>query len=106
MRVALRIALVVCVGRLFWRVWWLRAGPMTSKTPATSPRTGGLRDGFETPEPIWESEHTDTVIRLLEHDRSQRAAHGGRLSEHFHFESGPGSQFFVSYAHAEDPGVR
>jgi hypothetical protein len=56
-----------------------------------------LRDGFETPQPSWQREHTDTVVKLLEQDRSQRAAHGGRLSEHFHFEAGPGSQFFVSY---------
>ena len=31
-------------------------------------------------------------------DRSQRAAHGGRLSEHFEFETADGSQIFVSYA--------
>ncbi len=65
--------------------------------------TGVFRDGFETPDPVWQREQTDTVIRLLAQDRSQRAAHGGRLSEHFHFESGPGSQFFVSYATPKIP---
>jgi hypothetical protein len=58
---------------------------------------GALTDGFETPQPSWEREYTDTNVRLLAHDRSNRAAHGGQLSEHFHFESGVGSQFFVSY---------
>ena len=57
-----------------------------------------LKDGFETPQPAWEREYTDTTVRLLAHDRSNRAAHGGHLSEHFHFEAGIGSQFFVSYA--------
>ncbi len=37
-------------------------------------------------------------MNLLAQDRSERAAHGGRLSEHFQFDAGPGSQFFVSYA--------
>ena len=63
-----------------------------------SARPGTLTDGFETPQPSWEREYTDTTVRLLAHDRSNQAAHGGQLSEHFHFESGLGSQFFVSYA--------
>jgi hypothetical protein len=76
------------------------AAAQDDKSRADSPV---LRDGFETSEPAWQSEHMDTVVRLLEHDRSQRAAHGGRLSEHFHFEAGVGSQFFVSYATPKIP---
>ena len=61
-------------------------------TPAT------LFDGFETGQPSWQREYTDATIDLRAQDRSQRAAHGGRLSEHFEFETADGSQFFVSYA--------
>lgn len=57
-----------------------------------------IRDGFETPRPSWQEEYTDTTVRLLSHDRSDRAAHGGRTSERFQFEAGPGSRFFVSEA--------
>ena len=60
--------------------------------------TGTLRDGFETGQPIWQREYSDTTVNVATQDRSDRAAHGGRLSEHFQFDSGPGSQFFVSYA--------
>ena len=60
--------------------------------------TGILRDGFETGPTIWQREYSDTTVNLLEQDRSDRAVHGGLLSEHFHFNAGPGSQFFVSYA--------
>ena len=34
----------------------------------------------------------------MAHERSDRAAHGGRLSERFQFEAQSGSRFFVSYA--------
>ena len=57
-----------------------------------------LRDGFETGAPTWQREYTDATVNLQAHDRSVRAAHGGRLSEHFQFESASGNQFFVSYA--------
>jgi hypothetical protein len=57
-----------------------------------------LRDGFETPEPSWQRESVDTTVKLEVQDRSDRAAHDGRLSERFRFEAGNGSQFFVSYA--------
>ena len=56
-----------------------------------------IRDGFETPATVWEQEQTDAVINLFAHDRTQRAAHDGRLSEHFQFAAGPGSSFFYSY---------
>jgi hypothetical protein len=56
-----------------------------------------FRDGFETPQPCWQSEYTDTTVKLQAHDRSERAAREGRLSERFQFVAGSGSQFFVSY---------
>jgi hypothetical protein len=61
--------------------------------PATT-----LRDSFETTGTVWEQEQTDATINLYAHDRSKRAVHDGRLSEHFQFASGPGSSFFYSYA--------
>src|SRR5271155_686855 len=64
--------------------------------PLTSADT--LHDGFETPQPIWQREYTDGAINLQVQDRSERAAHGGRLSEHFQFDTSSGNQFFVSYA--------
>ncbi len=70
-----------------------------SEDPAPAEtETETLRDGFETGQPIWQREYSDTTVNVLAQDRSERAAHGGRLSEHFLFNAGPGSQFFVSYA--------
>jgi hypothetical protein len=60
--------------------------------------TGALRDGFETAQTIWQQEATDAAVKLIDHDRSELAAHGGRLSERFHFDAGPGTRFFFSYA--------
>ena len=57
-----------------------------------------IRDGFEAGPTSWLREYTDTTVRLLAHERSPRAAHGGRLSERFQFEAGPGSRFYVSKA--------
>ena len=57
-----------------------------------------IRDGFETDRPSWQQEYTDTTVRLLAHERSDRAAHGGRTAERFRFEAGQGSRFFVSVA--------
>ena len=57
-----------------------------------------LQDSFETAEPVWQREYTDGAINLQVQDRSERAAHSGRLSEHFQFETTSGNQFFVSYA--------
>ncbi len=61
-------------------------------------RPDAFLDGFETPQPSWQREYTDGAINLQAQDRSERAAHGGRLSEHFQFETTSGNQFFVSYA--------
>ncbi len=57
-----------------------------------------IRDGFETERTAWQREYTDTTVRLLAHERSDRAVHGGRFSERFAFEAGPGGRFYVSYA--------
>lgn len=57
-----------------------------------------LRDDFEAPRTAWRREEADATIRLLAHDRSNRAAHDGQRSEHFQFEAGPGSGFYFSYA--------
>ena len=59
---------------------------------------GVIRDGYESDRPSWQQEYTDTTVRLLAHERSDRAAHGGRASERFRFEAGQGSRFFVSQA--------
>ncbi|HKI16563.1 MAG TPA: hypothetical protein VKA15_01725, partial [Isosphaeraceae bacterium] len=67
------------------------------KEPAPDAK-GALRDGFEETQPIWLREYSDATVNLIAHERSQRAAHGGRLSERFQFEAGNGSRFFVSYA--------
>ncbi len=67
------------------------------KEPAPS-GNGALRDGFEEPQPVWLREYSDASLNLIAHERSQRAAHGGHLSERFYFEAGAGSRFFVSYA--------
>ena len=56
-----------------------------------------LRDGFESPRTVWSQEQTDATVRLLAHDRTNRAAHEGRTSEHFQFASSLGSSFFYSY---------
>jgi hypothetical protein len=57
-----------------------------------------IRDGFEEPQPVWLREYADAAVNLIAHERSNRAAHGGRLSERFQFEAGGGKRFFVSYA--------
>ncbi len=72
------------------------------KQPASS-GTGALRDGFEEPQTIWLREYSDATVNLIAHERSQRAARGGHLSERFHFEAGAGSRFFVSYATPKIP---
>ena len=105
MMAALRFALVGVIAGIFAGIVGAQSGGDERQLRGSgATATGVFRDGFETPEPVWQSEHTDTVIRLLEHDRSQRAAHSGRLSEHFHFEAGPGQPVFRELCHAEDPG--
>ena len=67
------------------------APPVASEEPAM------IRDGFETPRAVWTQEQTDATITLGTHDRSTRAAHEGRTSEHFAFSAGVGSGFYFSY---------
>ena len=88
------VTLMVAAGLL--AVGWV--GSEAQQTGPQPAAVASLRDGFETPQTSWVREYTDTTIRLLAHDRSNRAAHGGRQSEHFYFEAGNGSQFFASYA--------
>src|SRR5262249_27037656 len=58
----------------------------------------------ETGATVWRPEQTDATINLMAHDRSPRAAHQGRLSEHLQFTAGPGSSFFYSYVLPRVPG--
>ncbi len=78
----------------------LAAGLGATGIEAVEPptETGVLRDGFETGRVTWQREYTDATVRLLAHERSDRAAHGGKSSERFLFEAGPGSRFYVSEA--------
>ena len=85
----------------FWRTsGWL--GIVLLSLGSDSP-LGILRDGFETDRVTWRQEATDAAIRLIAHDRSDRAAHEGKLSEHFEFEAGPGSALYYSYATPKVP---
>ncbi len=59
---------------------------------------GTIQENFESARPAWHQEETDATIRLIAHERSDRAAHEGRFSERFQFESGPGSAFYCSYS--------
>lgn len=78
---------------------FLAALAVAAAPPETGTDKGGtLHDDFESARVSWKREETDTTIRLLAHDRSNRAAHDGRLSEHFQFDAGPGSEFYYSYA--------
>jgi len=88
------VEVIVAAGMLVGLV--LAADRGEDKEPEPS-AIGVLRDGFEEPQPIWLREYSDATVNLIAHERSQRAAHGGHLSERFHFEAGNGSRFFVSY---------
>lgn len=57
-----------------------------------------LHDGYESGRTSWQQEYTDATVRLLAHERSDRAVHGGKLSERFVFEATAGTRFFVSEA--------
>jgi hypothetical protein len=67
------------------------------EAPKAAAEPFSLRDGFESPGVAWRREHTDAAINLIAHDRSDRAAYEGTLSERFLFESEPGSAFYFSY---------
>src|SRR5512144_1512964 len=56
-----------------------------------------LREGFESPRPSWRQEEADLTVRLLEHERSDKARHGGQRAERFHFlAQGSGSAVYYS----------
>ena len=55
-----------------------------------------LHEGFESAKPTWRQEETDATFTVKTHDRSARAAHEGRNSEHFVFDAGPGSALYYS----------
>ena len=57
-----------------------------------------IRDGFESARIVWNQEQTDASITPIKHDRTQRAAHNGLMSERIAFNSGVGSSLFYSYA--------
>ncbi len=56
-----------------------------------------LRDGFETPKVAWRQEQTDATVKIFAHERTNRAAHEGQLSEGFQFEAGIGGGLYFSY---------
>ena len=60
-------------------------GPASGDEPSDT-----IRDGFETPKIAWRQEHTDATVKIFAHDRTNRAAHEGLLSEGFQFEAGVG----------------
>ncbi|SIN81073.1 hypothetical protein SAMN05444166_1014 [Singulisphaera sp. GP187] len=83
-----RVVLLVSTALISVSAAWLRGADEPGEI---------LRDGFETPRPVWRQEQTDATINLQEHERSSRAAHTGQTSERFHFTAGVGSSFYYSY---------
>jgi hypothetical protein len=61
------------------------------------PSTTMIRDGFETPKIAWRQERTDATVKIFAHERTNRAAHEGLLSEGFSFEAGIGGGLYFSY---------
>src|SRR3954470_1347750 len=72
--------------------------PVAALHGQDEPRKAVLRDGFESPRPVWQQEQADTTVQLRTHERSDLAKHQGRLSERFVFEAGVGSAFYYSYS--------
>ncbi len=93
--------LAVAVGALAVGVW---AAQEPAGRERSRPANGAaLHDGYETGRTSWQQEYTDATVRLLVHERSDRAAHGGKLSERFVFEATAGTRFFVSEAMPKVP---
>lgn len=93
-------------GRFGWKLAFagILVGVAVSVGGAEAPPASTrLHDGFESDRPVWRQEATDATIQLIAHDRSKRAAYEGKVSEHFHFAAGPGSQFYYSYPLAKIP---
>ena len=80
-------------------------GPAPAPARGQGAPGGVLTEGFEDDRTAWVQEETDATITLYQHDRSDRAAHDGRTSERFHFEAGPGSALYYSYALPRVPVV-
>ena len=81
-------------------VGWLLCGVLVALAPAAEPESGPstvLRDGFETPKVAWRQEQTDATVKIYAHERTNRAAHEGQLSEGFQFEAGIGDGLYFSY---------
>ena len=76
---------------------------VSAKADGNDTATGMIHEGFESTLPAWRQEQTDATVTLHIHDRSSRAAHEGRLSEHFQFTSGAGSSFIYSFPLAKIP---
>ncbi len=83
-------------GRQVGAIFAVALAMIANATADDDPAAGVFREGFETQTPSWQSEYLDTTINLITHDRSNRALHGGRLSERFQFVADTGGQFFVS----------
>ena len=86
---------------IFWSAGWLAAGAwVAADEPEPEPgeaKPTVLRDGFETPRVSWRQERTDATVKLYAHERTNRAAHEGQLSEGFQFEAGIGGGLYFSY---------
>jgi hypothetical protein len=78
---------------------------IATSCPGADNPTATLRDDFESARTIWKQEQTDANITLQAHERSERAAHQGRMSERFAFNAGVGSSFYYSYALPKIPVV-
>jgi hypothetical protein len=73
---------------------------VASATAADGPGGGAsttLRDGFESDKVSWRQERTDATVKIFAHERTNRAAHEGQLSEGFQFEAGVGGGLYFSY---------
>jgi hypothetical protein len=92
-----RVAALVCAACVFGSAAALAPPPPREDDAPASDESAVIRDGFESARTVWTQEHTDATIVQLEHDRSNRAAHEGRTSEHIHFRAGIGSGFYFSY---------
>ncbi len=87
--------------------WVARAQEEPDEAPSPGVRkTTVLRDGFETPKVAWRQEQTDATVKLYAHERTNRAAHEGQLSEGFQFDAGIGGGLYYSYRLPNVPVTR
>jgi hypothetical protein len=77
---------------------WVAVAQAQAQEPKPAePTSTMLRDGFETNKIAWRQERTDATVRIFAHERTNRAAHEGLLSEGFQFEAGIGGGLYFSY---------